>query len=319
MKKNLIILLSFIFGSPALHAKVIRYPQVLSVKGQVQFSDVQEKSRKLTRGIQLIEKAKITTGPLAQVTLQLDATRSLIVEENSQVHLPSIGWDSQQVPLILLKNGSVSWKSEKGDVPYSIALSSDLFQFILPEGHFRFLFDPDKALARAQILKGNFVFAALNADETVSLSTGEEVTFQGVFEGGEIAYDLLLKGKKIPKGQLLKVKPIETKELVAQKNIEILEKNAEQAKIKSVQLEKKRRLSAGFICENPDGRLNQCAWVCEGASKKAKTCDVSLKEVSCFRVKCNGNGSWAEKVAVDSATALQRCLSPKSIVSECDY
>lgn len=319
MKQKLIVLLSLFWFSIST-AQSVRYPQVLSVQGSVEFSDVQEKTRNLKTSSRLIEKAKIQTGPKSSAKIQLNVTRSLIIEEKSQVIFPSIGWDSQQVPLIILKSGSVIWQSLGGGSAYSIALSNDLFQLILPEGRFRFVYDSEKAFVKVQVLEGQLVFSALNSDETVLLAKGQEVQFQGQFEGGEIAYDILLKGKKIPKGVLGSPTQIPLEEQKAQQLSVIKEAQEKKARAEAAMKKKKQRELEGFICSKPDGKLNQCAWVCDGRLKKGtKFCDLSQAGVSCSRLKCNANGEWAEKTLIDPKTALQRCTHPNSVVGPCDY
>jgi hypothetical protein len=73
-----------------------------------------------------------------------------------------------------------------------------------------------------------------------------------------------------------------------------------------------------IICRKPSGRLNQCSWTCENNPKRAKICMIGKPHVVCVRSRCNANGEWAEPTPLPAAES-DRCSSPASTVSECDY
>ncbi len=71
------------------------------------------------------------------------------------------------------------------------------------------------------------------------------------------------------------------------------------------------------ICTSPQGRLNDCAWVCLNNPKKAKTCQTHTGKASCVRLRCNANGEWAEETRLPASVSHKCGLDPQ--VATCDY
>lgn len=296
-----------------------KYPMVTEIQGKVRWTDKDKKDGKLKPKHVLIEQAALETAEKSEVVVQIDERRTLRLLPNSRVEFPSISWETGDSPLVVLKYGSIRWKEEPGK-KYNIALRSDLFEFISPVGDVILRYDPKTAVAEAKVIKGSMEFSAMNAEDSALVTEGQKVQFQGVRENDEIVYDVLLKGKKIPRGKLGLVQPFSPEE----KNLysEVRLKKEAEARHKKEADEKKaleKPHDKNAICAQPEGRLNQCAWVCENNPKsEKKACRLERAEVQCLRKRCNANGEWAEATEVPKDKAGSLC-GVRPLVKECDY
>jgi hypothetical protein len=305
-------------GLPGLSGAASKYPRVEEVQGKVSWINKDKKEGKPKLGQTLIEKAELVTGE-GQVLVQMDANRQLRLYPQSRLVIPSISWETGEAPVIILKQGSFRWKETAGKT-YNIALSSDLFEFISPQGDFIFSFDSKKALAEVKVIRGSMEFSAMNAEDVALVAVGQKCHFQGVRENDEIVYDVLLKGKKIPRGKLGLVENFSS----AEKKLysEDHEKKEGVPHFQKDQAEKNNKVHSrgkDEICEQPYAKLNQCVWICENNPKKEKkVCRLENPEVRCLRKRCNANGEWAEETEIPKEKAKNLCgLRP--LVKDCDY
>jgi hypothetical protein len=141
-----------------------------------------------------------------------------------------------------------------------------------------------------------------------------------VLENDEIVYDVLLKGKKIPRGKLGLVENFTSEEKKLYSETQL--KKEEIQRLKKSQAEKKSQApprGKNDICEQPNGKLNQCAWICENNPKKEKkVCRLENPEVHCLRKRCNANGEWAEETEISKEKAASVC-GVQPTVKDCDY
>lgn len=323
-KKHRNKLLSLFFFSFCFSTQVIavapKYPAVKNVYGNVWVTGKDGKRQLVSRSQVLREKALIETSPSAQVTINLDDQRTLILLGESELSLPIISWEEGQTPVLILKKGQLEWvQNSAGKLSYNIALNSDLFEFIAPPGHFIYAIDPQKALASVKVFEGSIEFSALNGEESVLVKAGETAGFQGVIDDGGISYDVLLKGRKIPKGKLTAITPIDPAELakIALEKKKHLDQISWQQNQKKIAAEKAKR--DGIICSAPAAKFNECSWVClNNPKKETKKCLISQGKVSCVRQRCNANGDWAEKTELDAENASIQCKA-RPVVAPCDY
>lgn len=300
-------------------ATVEKYPHLSDLSGRVSVTDREGKVGPAKKNQLLIEKAAVETGPGAQATLQLDAHRRLLLLPGTRVELPSISWETGEAPVVVLKHGTVRWRqASKGT--YNIALTSDLFEFLPPEGDYVFEYDPKTAIATVKVVEGRLAFSATHAEDVADVGPGEKCQFQGVKENGEVVYDVLLKGKKIPRGQLGKVQPLSAAEKKQYAATSLKKETAVRArKEKAAALARDQARDPEQICSAPGGRLNQCAWVClNNPAKEKARCLVEKTGVSCVRRRCNANGVWAEDTEIPSEKAATQC-GPHPRIKPCDY
>ncbi len=71
------------------------------------------------------------------------------------------------------------------------------------------------------------------------------------------------------------------------------------------------------ICDQPKGKLNDCAWVCHGGLGQDGKCPIEQTGVYCERKRCNANGQWAEEIRLP-ASQSSSCLN-HPVVKPCDY
>ncbi len=321
--KVLICKLAFIFLPLVAFANEVlppSYPVISEWQGQAWVTGKDGKRKEIKSRLVLREKALIETALLGQVKVQLDDLRSFTLLGTSSVSLPIIGWDSGEVPVVILKNGELHWQQEyKSKGSFNVAVRSDLFEFILPSGNYVLSVYPEKAFAGVKVFEGQMEFSSLNGESSVQVQAGQQAGFQGVLEGGEIAYDVLLKGKKIPRGRLLAVSPIDAAEIAkvakARRKFE-QEKALRQKSARDAQDKLKRD---GVICEKPPGKFNECAWVClNNPKKEKKACLVGPGKASCVRRRCNANGVWADEMVLDAEKFSNSCKAQPR-VAPCDY
>jgi len=315
--KTLSFTLCFFFLSLAMAAP--KYPVVTEIQGKVRWTDKDKKEGKLKTKQVLIEQAALETEAKSQVQVQIDDHRSLRLLPNSRVEFPSISWETGDAPVVVLKFGSMRWKESPGK-KYNIALRSDLFEFISPVGDVVLSYDPKAALAEAKVIKGSMEFSAMNAEDAALVTASQKVQFQGVREGDEIVYDVLLKGKKIPRGKLGLVQPFSAEDQKQFSEAQLKkEAEAEHKKAAAIRKAQEKPHDKDAICAAPEGKLNQCAWICENNPKKEKkVCRLETPGVLCLRKRCNANGEWAEATEVPKDKAQGLCgIQP--LVKACDY
>jgi hypothetical protein len=310
---------TFVASAKTTEIKSVQFPRVVSYRGNVEVKTGKETQfRKAKHNEILREFAEIKTGPQSQAEIAIDEVRTLTVLADTEIEIPSIGWETGDMGSMILKDGEIFWqKTKKVDIP--AVLKSKLFEVVPPVGQFKLSYDSDKAYAEAKVFSGSLEFSAMNSEHSVLLTPGKKVGFQGVMEDGEVAYDVLMQGRKIPKGALGKVQDISKEEMQAYSTEELTKKKAADLKRIAAERNKKQALLPGQICRSPGGKLNECSWVCKNNPAGAKgKCLTSKPGVSCFRHRCNANGEWGEETALDAGEGAVKCSSTPHVAS-CDY
>ncbi|MBX3040390.1 MAG: hypothetical protein KF789_06740, partial [Bdellovibrionaceae bacterium] len=197
-------------------------------------------------------------------------------------------------------------------------LKTALYEMNLPAGDFLFLMNGKTAVGGVKVIAGELTFKAMNAETAVAVEKGQKVRFDGVVEEGEIAYDILLHGKKIPRGVLGKVEEMTAseKEPFKEADQKIREHRARLEKAERDRQAKEKR--SGVICKAPAGNFNECAWICENNPKGARGCQTHREKVTCYRVRCNANGVWADRLNLPAEEGRSRCQAA-TLVEKCDY
>ncbi len=282
-------------------------------KALVQNFKNSEKPVDLKKNDVLTEHAKIVTSADAEVKIALDPYTQVIVFENSVLELPVITWGQGEVLDLQLQKGKIQVSCEKDCVrQYTTPLSKNVFT----NGVFILDYRPEFPYVELTALHGEQEFRGLENESMIKIKGGQKVVFQGLKENDEVAYDVLLKGRKVARGQLQAVVTLPANE------IEALDDKSKKLKpIVVAKIPAPPRLP-NQICEAPFAELNQCAWTCEGLSKKKKpmknikTCDISQAGVHCVRRRCNANGQWEDATILTQSA--QRCET-QPIVAGCDY
>ncbi|MFZ4403533.1 MAG: hypothetical protein ACOYOK_05465 [Pseudobdellovibrionaceae bacterium] len=279
----LVVFLNLAQANPVLVKKPTKYPFIFALTGdkkKIFLTNKDNQTSSAQNQYVLTEKATLRTSPGTEVFIQLDESRSIHILEDSEVLLLAINWPEGRCPLVVIKSGSVRWRqdADSAKAKYNIAAQSDLFEFIVPAGHYQFSFFPQKALAEARVYFGVLNFSATNAEESVTLKAGQQVGFQGILENGQISYDVLLHGKKIPRGNLTAVSSVSPSDMQRFSETAIKAKQQQEQKALALAKAKKEadRKKAGYICTQPDGIFNQVVLI---KNKKQR---------------CNANGQWQQ-------------------------
>ena len=298
---------------------------VVSVKGEGFEIKSHGELVKLRKGMRIHREGQVEMKDFSLVEFASASGDRLFVYGPSQINFIFLEGDHSL--LLNLQRGQMRWissalrESEKKTGPplSKVLLKTDLVELELTSSDAGFLYDPFVPKVEVFNMKGNSKLKVRDSFESVQLDGKQKIHFQGVIEEHEIAYDLLLEGKKIPKGILSP--PI----TIASKEEEIFIPRVRPR----IQKESKSRLgkngsflkekSKDYVCKKPLGKINQCAWVCEGVSGgKFKNCPTEKKHVECVRRRCDANGEWRDPYKLPKDAGKLKC-SGKPIVASCDY
>lgn len=320
--------------------KPFDFPKVNALQGQYRIESLAGKKLSVQVGKVLKERVRIQTEAEGRVELQLTPTAKIILHEKSELLIPNIDEELQQIPLLDFKRGVVRWVSDdnkailesennsiEGESKGGISLVSQLTQLPLPQvGDVFFEFYPALGYFEVKVVRGEILFGAFNAEEQLLVKSGEKLKFFGEVKNEEIQYDTLLKGRKIPRGKLGVVEKFNYEgELKLQKEKEdrAQAEKKRQASKKRQLLDEQKKRTGEYICIMPRGKLNQCQWRCEDESGKIqKKCN---EQSQCVRYRCNAGGEWADRASlIKKEICLQGIKKPSeinfySLVQACDY
>ncbi len=311
-----LLIFNFAFAVGPEAVQKAQGPRIVSVIGQAQAMVAREVAfGKASTALLLVEKAHFRTGADGLVRVRVSPNLELEILQESEVLLPGISWESGQVPVVQLIQGQVRWIQT---TEATSQLKTAIYELNPTAGEFIFSMDPKVAEAGVKTLKGEISFKAMNAETAVSVGAGQKVRFIGAIEEGEIAYDILLQGKKIPRGTLGKVEALTDAEKnpFVESEKKILRQKEAASKAEKERIARNRR--ERVICDKPGGRFNECAWVCENNLKGSRKCQTGRAQTTCYRVRCNANGVWADRLNLPAAEGSRRCQA-QPVVAACDY
>lgn len=303
-KFNLIFLLIFeIISCRAL--ALAKYPVASDLKGMVSYREKNKDFIRLKKGTTFKKYAFISTGEKSQVKIEVDPDTTLLLNEKSELEIPTISFEEGEVSDIFLVKGELRVQSRKQNQRYYSTLISHQ---MVSNADFILSFNQNEMKTRLFVFSGVLDFGGTEGEEQARVRAHEKTTFTGVIEDGKPGFDVLLGGRKVAKGRLGVVEAIPAAEL------SILEKSLSIEKMKVEALLKTKASNVKIknqICDKPAGRLNDCSWACKKWDKKKKFC---LDD--CVRRRCNANGNWAD-VFVDKS--LQSRCGPSVLVEPCNY
>jgi hypothetical protein len=171
--------------------------------------------------------------------------------------------------------------------------------------------DDHDGVMKIQTLSGVVELGPVADEKTVSVHANQEGAYT------VDAYEL--KSSSTPHGYFSAVQPMDSE------TIRALLKDTYVAPAESIRkpaettTEVAKMAPEDPICSQPLGRMNQCAWACEGNPRGQKSCRLDQPQVKCVRRRCNANGQWNDEARTPASTAQLRCVSPTVQVGECDY
>jgi|GEM_PF-1070251 len=293
------------------------YPRVNEISGKVFIAGKDGVKKEATKGQILVETATLQTGNDGKISLQIDAVRTVYLDEETTLVLPSISWETSETPYLYLQTGTLRWTSDAGKAPpYSIRLQSPLYEFVAPDGEYVLTMNPTVPFCELRVLRGKIEFSALNADTSALVKESYKIKFVGFLDSGEIAYDVLLRGKKIPRGQLHAPQKMDEFELKQYSFEEQRKKQqAEEKKRQQIQQALLKKKIEGQICKSPSAKFNECSWICKNnLSKNKKICAIGPSSpAQCLRYRCDANGNWSDETLVDSTQAKELCKAKPQV------
>lgn len=295
MKLFLSLSLFFSFSAQAIEKK-IRYPIVSVVDGAVVSIDKHNQHSPTKKLESPNERVIYIVPEKAFLRVELTPKSEIIVKGPSKVEIPVIAWEDGAAERVILHGGELRYRCES---QCEKVIETPLSRDSLTLGDYVYQYQPEIPYTQLTVIEGNFVFRGLENEEGVEVKTGQTVGFKGELEGGQPVYDVLLKGRKVARGKLSNVKLVPMDEMKKLKEMPILKKPELTIK------KKKIKKLPDQICEEPLGKLNQCAWHFE-KSKGPKIC---------VRKRCNANGQWAERTEVETS----HCSAKGPKVTACDY
>lgn len=324
-RRKFLILSTVVFLAPLIHgftawSEKFAEPMLLSWSEGVKISDTRDKIMIKKKNLPLREKISIETDAKGFAFIALTKNEKILVGPNSRVLLPVISWEDGAVERIEIDKGSIRLINLTS-VPRLIVtpLSRDVYS----ECDAIFEFDPEKGSVKVMVLEGRVQFRGLENEEFVPLNKEDSISFVGDREGGKpgapFVFDTLLQGKRVARGHLT------NKTKIVLKRKEDWWNRLEEIKKKLVtELAKKniQRKKMGFICQKPEAKLNQCAWICKNNPKhEKKNCLVQNKldqnkNTQCVRYRCDANGNWSDEFVLE---ASQSVCKAQPVVSNCDY
>jgi hypothetical protein len=285
-------------------------PLIMMVFGKAKVTESSGKVVPAAKGLKLREKALIETEADGWVLVALTKAAKLVVAPSSRVSIPVISWDDGAIERIELQKGQMRLINLASAAQVVVTpLSRDPYS----EADLVFDYDPAKPRLKLSVLEGKALFRGQENEEFLSVNAGEEATFQGVLENGELAYDVLLQGRRVVRGTMRPKSQMDPglREHWS-KAFDKLEKTRQRILREGV--EKKRK---GAICAKPQGKLNECAWICEGNPKKEKSkCRLEQPGVKCVRFRCDANGRWSDRTEIPAGKSP---CGAQPLVQVCDY
>lgn len=282
---------------PAKKLKKLSYPSICGWSGKVEITSPSIPKNELKKKAIVRDNAEIKTPTNGSFCLDLSETDRLIVGPDSWVQLPGIEADTGMAKEVVLQKGELRLILEYREFPIARTMSSKIYRQKVSQGDFVFKYNPLTGLGGVLSLEGDLQFQPLESEILMSVKAGESVDFQSEIKEGEVQYDQLLQGKKVVRGTLQPkqvVKPNEIEKVrasFAAFDLSLLRKKA----MAIIAQKKIVAKNPNAICFKPEAEFNQCGYVCEGVSKKAKKCDVEKPGIQCVRQRCDANGHWTER------------------------
>ncbi len=283
---------------------VVEVKEYLEVKNRSAEAKVVD--AKVRPGKVFKDRALLRSGAESQARIQLNKENTLILMPMTELEIPAIHWEVGKIDSLVLNSGSfrIICKIDCG-----LRVRSKIFDEVVGVGDFIFTYDEKGPWMRAEALDGEINFRGLENEVQVLLKSGELAEFKGQFDNGEVLYDILLRGRKVAKGQMTPVQKI-PKDRQAKLWLE-----EEKFHKKAAAIKKAQTRAADQICDQPWGRLNECAYQCVRNPKSAKICDLE-GGARCIRRRCNANGQWSDETILGGQES--QCEF-RDVVKLCDY
>lgn len=286
------------------------YPEMTSWKGKPSILFENKKTAPLQKNYVIKSNFFVVTANDDEVSLQMTTQSTLTVFEKSKVQVPEVFAPAIATYEIFLLAGEIriQQKGESADqklnqirnVFFDLTQSKNADAIII--------LDMKEPSVEVQMVSGEWNLEFFAYEKKLTLKAGEKVKFSGLLaaDGEGIKYDYLLGGRKVPQGQLGPVEKFEISQFYAKEKANEKRIQDQKNALKKIAEEKMRKRKAyedSFLCKNPFGQENQCAWWVESDK--------------CYRKRCNVSGQWGD--VTERPLLLETKCTPDFSVAECDY
>ncbi len=294
-----------------LVSQVWAYPRILSWRNEPLLVFEGDKHAILKKDQELRSPFFTLTSRLDEVSLSLNAGSSIEISKNSKLQVFEVFEDPEQEHILYLFDGTIRLKNGKSSQMKNESklnrIRTPFFDLKQP-ANAEVIIDQNMKEPSIEIrmIRGEWNIEFYSYERKVLLKAGQRIKFTGQLgdEADQIKYDYLLEDKKIPKGQLGDIEKFDLVQFEAQKKIadaDIIKKEKSEKKKIADLIHKKKKQESAYLCKNPFGNLNQCAWRLQGAQ--------------CFRQRCNAAGAWGDRIERPVTTACTNDF----LVGTCDY
>lgn len=302
--------LSCFLGLLIAGLQVEAYPRILSWRNSPLVVFEGDKNAVLKKNQELKSPFFVLTSRLDEASLALNTGNELDVAKNTKIQVYEVFEDTEQEHVLFLVDGTIrlkNFKTKTQKSPKVNRIRTPFFDLMQPtDSDVIIQLNMKEPSVEIRMVQGEWSLEFLSYERKVQLKAGQQIRFKGELadEADQIRYDHLLEDKKVPKGQLGEIQKFDLAKFIAEKKIadaDIVKKEkADQKKIKD-EIAKKKKHEASFLCKNPFGRLNQCAW--------------KLEQDKCYRQRCNAAGEWGDKTERPATSAC----TAEYLVGSCDY
>ena len=285
------------------------YPRLLEWKNNPLIVFEGDKNVVLKKNQELKSPFFAITSRLDELRLELNVSNELALSKNSKIQIYEVFEDIQQEHTIFLIDGTVRIKNLKAHAKENKLnrLRTPFFDLTLPpQSDVIVQLNMKEPSVDIMFVKGAWDVEFFAYEKKLHLNAGQRVVFKGLLnaEGDQIRYDYLLDDKKIPKGELGSIQKFDVHKYEKEKtlaDVDLLKKEKLEKKKSQQEIKKKKDHHASFLCKDPYGQLNQCAW--------------KIEKEKCYRTRCNVSGVWGDK----TERPVTDICTNDFLVGSCDY
>lgn len=281
------------------------YPRIQNWRNEPLFIFEGNKQAVVKKNQELKSPFFTLTSRLDEVTLALNLGNEIEISKNTKLQVFEVFEDVQQPHILLLFDGTIRLKSQNAKKPNRIR--TPFFDLDQPlDSDVIVQLNMKEPSVEIRMVKGEWNLEFFAFERKVQLKTGQQIKFTGQLadEPDQIKYDFLLDDKKVPKGKLGEIRKFDLVRFSAEKKIadaDLIKKEQQEKKKIKEAFAKKKKFESSFLCKNPFGNLNQCAW--------------KIESDKCFRQRCNAGGEWGDK----TERSVNQACTKDFLVGTCDY
>lgn len=302
--------------------KTFSFPQIISWRNTPVVVYENKMPVVLKKDVLLKFPFTVITNKSDELEFKINISDQVIIYPKTKVQILEFLNDSGFVGELYISDGQIRYKYIKSSdltdiagigekVKKDLTLKTPFFDLnITDKVDFIIDLNMKEPSVEVKVISGVLPLEFFAYERTVKLLSGESVKFLGVLseDGSGIKYDYLLKSRKVPKGAMGDIQKFDVDFITkAEKALmKAEEKKKQEMKLKAIAHKKKED---SFLCKNPGGQKNQCAWWVE----------AELKDNKCYRKRCNLSGEWGDLTERPRGSELCQKSKNNFFVADCDY